>query len=195
MILRLDLHRADTMWLIEKLSLFNKTMEQGLTDSRQTDRIVIDNYPIESHDDFDTYNERLHEHRLLFEQDFPSQVRYSFVILAYTIFEDRAKALCGELNMRKIIVGKVLSDKPGFVKNLKRFFTSVWVKEQMWKEVSDFSTIRNCLIHADGRPSRVNREGTRKNTFSVVKKTTACPLMERGEFRSKVSIVLMWFHS
>ena len=142
------------MWLIETLSIFHKTMEQGLEDSRWMNRIGVDNYPIESQDDFDDYNERLHEHKLLFEQDFPSKVRYSFVTLAYMVFEDRAKALCSELNTRKIIVDKVLSEGPGFVKHLKDFLSTDWVTEEMWKELFAFTTIRNCLIHSDGRPGR-----------------------------------------
>jgi hypothetical protein len=162
-VLRIDFHRADTMWLIEKLSLYLETMEGALRESHQLDRDRIDSYVISSSDDLDDRSEELHVHNLLFQQDFPSKVRYSFLTLAYSVLEDRTKALADELIKRGIVVGRTLKKSPdeGHMQSVRRFlpaeYGSVHVAPALWEELFDFSLIRNCIIHANGKPDDMRK--------------------------------------
>lgn len=94
------------MWLIEKLGLYLDSMEAAVAASRTEDRKRINRIQMNSQDDFDDRQEELYRHQLLFEKDFPSKLRYSFLVMLYIIFESRSKALCKELNGRKIVEGK-----------------------------------------------------------------------------------------
>jgi hypothetical protein len=161
LILKIDLHRANTMWLIEKLSLYLKTIEKALDESRHVDRDRIESYLINSQDDLCNQDEELHVHNLLFKQDFPSKARYSFLTLAYTVLEDRTKALCGEFIKRKLVIGLRLEERSdeSHLQSVRRFlpieYQSTHVASAMWDELFDFSSIRNCIVHANGNPSNM----------------------------------------
>lgn len=111
MILKLDLFRSDTMWLIEKLGLYLDSMERAIVDVRIKDRERINRLNIKTQDDFDDQQEHLHLHALLFDEDFPSKLRYSFLLMSYFLFESASKALGEELNRRRKIIGRRLNGK------------------------------------------------------------------------------------
>jgi uncharacterized protein YutE (UPF0331/DUF86 family) len=172
--IRIDDFRANTEWMMQALSLYYQTVEQAMADNRRLARVNIDAHPIESPDDYDDYQEELHSFRVIHEEDFPSKIRYSFVTLTYSIFEERAKALCIELNTRKIIM-KELEEKPkgGFVAGLKRFFPHGYLHQTMRRELDDFRHVRNCLVHSNGRPDR-------EEAARVVEKTQSLSLNKDG---------------
>jgi len=174
------------MWLIEKLSLYLKTIEQALDESRQADRDRMESYIISSHDDLDYKNEELHMHNLLFEQDFPSKVRYSFLTLAYTVFEDRTKALCGEFIKRNLVTGTRFDKRSNesHLQSVRRFLTieyqSKYVAPDIWDELTDFSLIRNCIVHANGNLSDMRNL---RRFHDIVVKTVGLSLDKDGYIR------------
>lgn len=176
-ILRIDWFRSDTMWLIEKLGLYLDSMEAAIAASRMDDRKRIDRLQINSQDDFDDRQEELYRHQLLFEKDFPSKLRYSFLVMLYIIFESRSKSLCKELNKRKIVEGKSYEKKgdESFTKALRRFFEAepsklTFIKTKVWTELSDFNGIRSCVVHGNGD---VNTWNQRPRVMQIIKKNKA----------------------
>lgn len=106
MYLILDHHRANTMWVVEKLGLYLNSMELAMDEIRREDKERIEEVSLNSAHDFDELREQLHLHELLYEKDFSSKLRYSFLILVYTMFETRTKALWQELVDRGIVPSK-----------------------------------------------------------------------------------------
>lgn len=190
LILRIDLHRADTMWLIEKLSLYLKTIEKALDESRRFDKDRIESYIINSHSALDDKSEELHLHNLLFEQDFPSKVRYSFLTLAYTVLEDRTKALCEEFIKRNLVTGLRLDKRAneGHLQSVRRFlpieYQSRYVAPASWDELTDFSLIRNCIVHANGDPSDMRNP---QRFHDIIVKTAGLSLDKNGHINVGVA--------
>jgi len=85
-------------------------MESAIDSVRQEDRDRIKQIEITSADDIDNQREHLHLHTLLFEEDFPSKLRYSFVLLSYMLFESRCKELAKELSKREQTGGLTLKN-------------------------------------------------------------------------------------
>ena len=184
-ILRIDWFRSDTMWLIEKLSLYLTVMEKAITEGRSNDRERIARIEINSADDFDDQMEELHRHELLFEKDFPSKLRYSFLVMSYILFESRSKALCAELIHRKIIEGKRLELKgdEALPRSVRRFFESepnkvTFIKTSVWTELSDLNALRNCIVHGNGD---VENWGKRPRVMQIIHKNKARGLSVTGD--------------
>lgn len=207
-ILRIDWFRSDTMWLIEKLSLYLTSMEKAIAEGRTNDRERIARIEINSADDFDDQREELHLHELLFEKDFPSKLRYSFLVTSYILFESRSKALCAELNHRKIIEGKRLELKgdEGLPQSVRRFFESepnkvTFIKTSVWTELSDLNALRNCIVHGSGD---VENWGKRGRVMQIIHKneTRGLSLNEDGFLqieadycRQVVEVIRQFFHT
>ncbi|HXQ36439.1 MAG TPA: hypothetical protein VN843_20670 [Anaerolineales bacterium] len=176
---RIDDFRANTEWMMQTLSLYYQTIEQAMAENRRLNRVNIDARSIESQDDFDDYQEELDQFKLIHEEDFTSKVRYTFVSLTYSIFEERAKALCQELKTRKIIMQE-LEEKPrgGFVAGLKRFFPHGYMHQTMRRELDDLRLIRNCLVHSNGRPDNVRSDY--EQVSRVLEKNRSLSLNQEG---------------
>ena len=186
MIIKSDLFRADTEWLFEKLGRYLESMESAIDSVRQEDRHRIKQIEINSADDIDNQQEHLHVHALLFEEDFPSKLRYSFVLVSYMLFESRCKELARELNQRGKISGrtlKKLSDE-SFPQAVKRFLEGspnplIAIDESVWSELGEINTLRNCIVHVNGDVEAFNQ---RANIVEIIQKRTGqgLSLNERG---------------
>lgn len=206
-ILRLDWFRSDTMWLIEKFGLYLTSMEKAIAAGREEDRARINRIDINSEYAFDDQKEELHRHKLLFEEAFPSQLRYSFLVMSYILFESRSKALGKELNDRKIVVGKTLKQKPGesFPQSVRRFFEAephrlTFIEPATWTELSDLNELRNCIVHRSGEVDSTDR-GDRVRQIIHGNKATGlsldeneCLHVELGYCRHVVEVIKQFFH-
>lgn len=206
-ILRLDWFRSDTMWLIEKFGLYLSSMEKAIAAGREEDRERINRIDINSEYDFDDQKEELHRHKLLFEKAFPSQLRYSFLVMSYILFESRSKALGEELKERKIVVGKALKQKPGesFPQSVQRFFEAepnslTFIKAATWTELSDLNELRNCIVHRSGEVDSTTK-GDRVRQIIRENKAKGLSLdgdgvlhVELGYCRHVVEIIKQFFH-
>ena len=158
MILKLDLFRSDTMWLIEKLGLYLDSMDTAIADARLKDRERIDRLNIKTQDGFDDQQEHLYLHALLFDEDFPSKLRYSFLLMSYIVFESASKALGEELNRRKIVGPKLEKKRKNgesWPQAVRRFLESEpnsirIIDAAMWTELFAFNDLRNCIVHRGG---------------------------------------------
>lgn len=195
------------MWLIEKLGLYLDSMEDAIAAGRKQDRERISRMALNSQDDFDDQQEELHRHNLLFEKDFPSKLRYSFLVMAYILFESRSKALGKELIRRKIVAGKSLEPKgESFTKAVRTFFEAepnkiTFIKTAIWTELSDFNGLRNCIVHGNGD---VNNWKHRVKVMQVIQKnkTKGLSLNEEGFLqideiycRHMLDVVKHFFHT
>lgn len=183
--LRLDLFRADTGWLIEKLGLYLNTMESSIEISRRIDDERISQIEIDSEFDLGLQQEELHVHRLLFEDDFPSKLRYSFLVLSYIVFESRCKALVKELN-RRDIVKNVQMEKKGdesLVDSMRRFLEMqphkiTCVSGTVWTELSDLKALRSCIVHGSGDVKNWNQ---RQRIMQLIHKNNSKGLLLNEE--------------
>jgi hypothetical protein len=164
MILKSDLFRADTEWLFEKLDLYLESMESAINSVRQEDRDRIKQIEITSPDDIDNQREHLHLHALLFEEDFPSKLRYSFILLSYMLFESRCKELAKELSDRGQAGGLTLKKRSGesFPQAVKRFLRRlpkplIAISESIWSEFDEINSLRNCIVHVNGDVEAFNQ--------------------------------------
>lgn len=209
LILRIDLFRADTMWLIEKLTRYLDVVEASIDSSRYIDGERISRIEIVSEYDLGDQQEELHLHRLLFERDFPSKLRYSFLVLAFIVFETRSKALCKELDRRQVVVDGRKLDKKGdesFVNTMRRFLETephriVYVKQPVWTELSDFNALRSCIIHGNGDVTNWNQ---RQRIMQIIQKNKAKGLVldedgfveiEPMYCRHVVQVIKEYFHT
>ena len=183
-------------------------MEKAITEGRSKDRERIARIEINSSDDFDDQREELHRHELLFEKDFPSKLRYSFLVTSYILFESRSKALCTELNHRKIIEGKRLELKgdEALPRSVRRFFESepnkvTFIKTSVWTELSDLNGLRNCIVHGSGD---VENSVQRARVMQIIHKNKARGLsltedgflqVEADYCRQVVEVIKQFFHT
>ncbi len=174
MILKREPFRADTEWLIEKVSLYVGSVEKAIADACEEDKARIKRMNINSADDFDSQREELHVHRLLFEEDFPSKLRYSFVLLCYMFFESRTKELAEELKGRKLSPDGMPKRKPGesFPDLVKRFLETrlnngIFLDASFWDQLVDLNNVRNCIVHVNGD---VNGDWDRSRILKTVER-------------------------
>jgi hypothetical protein len=186
MILKSDLFRANKEWLFEKLGLYLESMESAIDSVRQEDRDWIRQIEITSADDIDDQQEHLHLHALLFEEDFPSKLRYSFILLSYMLFESRCKELAKELSNRGQAGGLTLKKDSGesFPQAVRRFLRClpkplITVNESIWFEFDEINNLRNCIVHVNGD---VEAFSQREAIVEIIKKKTGqgLTLNERG---------------
>ncbi len=182
--LKLDLHRADTIWLIEKLYLYLDVVEKALDESRRTDVERISSFEPVSENDLGSQAEEWHAHELLFEIDFPSKARWSFIILVYTVFEIRTVALSEEMINRGLVIGRKFKKHPdGHVKAVRQFlpveYRSTHVSKDIWSRLCDLRLVRNCIVHANGRPENVEKS-KRHATLNVVRRTEGLSMNDDG---------------
>lgn len=141
-------------------------------------------------------------------KDFPSKLRYSFLIMSYIIFESRSKALCKELNQRKVVEGKTWQKggDESFTDSIRRFFEAepnklTFVKTTIWTELSGFNALRNCIVHGSGD---VNNWNQRQGVMQVIHKNNAKGLslnedgfvqIEPDYCRHVCAVVKQFFHT
>lgn len=185
MYLILDHHRADTMWFVEKLSLYLNSMEAAIEDIRRTDKRRIEQVPLLSSDDFDAQREELHLHELVFEKDFSSKLRYSFLILVYTMLETRTKALWQELVDRGIVGQRKFKkrDKKSHLESIQYYLSSEpkvdCVEEGTWDVLLNFEAIRHCFVHTSGNVDEMNGDKP-EQLRQIIKDTGGLSINEEG---------------
>jgi hypothetical protein len=181
--LRIDFHRHKTTWFIEKLSLYLDAMETSIKESRRVDQERIEQIPLESADDFDDRSEELHLLELL-EKDFSSKLRYSFLILVYTMLEIRTKALWRELASRRMVGNREFEKgKKSHLASVRFYLSSepkvACTDSRLWSELLNFEAIRHCLVHTGGNIDEMDR-GKPEKLKKIVRNSEGLSISDDG---------------
>ena len=83
-----DWERSETSWLLADLHHYLDTMEAALEDTRALHRSTLQTSAHEYDDEVER-EEAWREHYTRFEEEFPTKLRYSFLILLHSYLEAR----------------------------------------------------------------------------------------------------------
>lgn len=150
----IDWHRAETIWLLDDLLDYLDTLEKELGNSKERDLARIRAFYCREDDEPERSTE-LYDHYQRFEHRLPSMLRYSFIVLLFILFEDRAKSLCLEIKKRNSSILIDLGElKGGAVERVKLFLTKVIVifstDSVHWKKLEILQKVRDCIVHTNG---------------------------------------------
>lgn len=160
-LINFDVHRWETNFAFDKLRDYFEAVERQFEAVREEERARTDLTPPPglSEDDYqEWYSEHQAEVQFIeerYELDFPSKMRFSFIILLHIMLEDRLRATCNEIQRRKAltITEKDLRGAPfERVKNfLKKIAGINFENQKGWQELKDLQMIRDCIVHTNGR--------------------------------------------
>jgi hypothetical protein len=107
------------------------------------------------------------EHIVRFSEEYPKQLRYSFIIQLFVALESRGKALCNEVNNRNKELLLTVNDlqRGGNLRGIRTFLSKVYpipdVTGDQWKHLDDLRVIRNCLVHKNGQIDPTDKDAAR----------------------------------
>lgn len=145
-----DMHRCETSLTLENYRDYVVMAEEqfGKVFKVEEERVSL-GCPSEEELQTELY---LFEER--FKKDFPSKLRYSFVVLLQIIFETRLKAACDEIVKRKGLLLKERDLKGAPLERAKMFLHKVaYVRlksDNPWQELNNHQKVRDCIVHANG---------------------------------------------
>ena len=109
----MDEHRSETDSCLRILRDYLKTVEQALETFEPQAKMAIDAKWKKIRGQFvQAVNEKI-QHIVRFSDEYPKQLRYSFIIQLYIALESRGKALCDEINKRNKQLLLSVSDLQG----------------------------------------------------------------------------------
>src|ERR1700730_11894206 len=90
--------------------------------------------------------EYVHAHRAAI----PRYLSYTFVIQVYSLFEELANDLHGELKKRESIPSPTKLKSHDFLRLFKAFAEKVGISFDRWSALDDFKNVRNNIVHSGG---------------------------------------------
>lgn len=166
--LHIDWERSETTWLLADLAQYLDTLEAVLEDTRALHRSTLQTSEHE-YDEEAEWDEAWREHYRRFEEQFPTKLRYSFLILLYSYLEARTKSFCKELLSRRVVTGGAFRKRAQktYLESVREFFSryppladAAWPH---WLPLLAHEQLRNCIVHHNGiitdypHPDRIQR--------------------------------------
>jgi len=138
---------------VDSLGHYLDVMEQQLEAAKldAQERVLQD-----SQDDLAEWQLAMQQHTVKHDMFFLNFFRYSFVVLAILVVEDR---LC---RLSRIVARKRGGEAPSpgseVLKGYRRYLVGkkVCVPEALWGPVHDLNKLRNCVVHAGGKVNASN---------------------------------------
>lgn len=154
-----DFHRFDTKFLIDNLDAYIQETERHFEELQKNARKSIPDIPRDdSDDDYSYWRNEVNIYEERYEKDFPSKIRYSFVVLLHIIFETRLHAACNEIAKRNNIDLKENDLRGGPIERARNYLTkkaNVKISNQIaWQVMTDHQKIRDCIVHTNGDISK-----------------------------------------
>ena len=182
-----DWERAETAWLLSDLRQYLDTMELSLQNTKQLEysALQISRPKYEDEVEWDTM---WREHCNSFEDDFPTKLRYSFLILLYSYLETRTKSFCKQLLLRRLVTGSEFKKKGDLshLASVREFFRRYECLADeispLWSPLLDFERVRNCIVHVNGVISDAKPKD-RSEITGYIERTEGISRGARGEIR------------
>ena len=152
-----DAHRWATEFAIDNIQDYVETMEVQFDTLRklEKEKIPQNQPPGLSEEDYAEWQAEINFFEERYERDFPSKIRYSFLVLLYIVFETRLRAACDEITRRGNLDLKEKELKGSPIERARIFLekvAKVAVKDQVtWQSIVDFQKVRDCIVHLNGR--------------------------------------------
>lgn len=160
-LLNWDMHRWETEFALSNLKDYLEMAESQFEVVREMERTRADSDPPShlSEEDYLEWQAEWQAEILFIEEryecDFPSKIRYSFVVLLHIVLEDRLRAACDEIFRRRNLEIREKDLKGSLIERAKAFLdkvAKVSIKnQQAWQGLKDFQMIRDCIVHANGQ--------------------------------------------
>lgn len=109
-----------------------------------------------------------------FNEDYGPFFRQSFLIAFHSLVERSLEKVCDEIRKARGLEFKATDFRGGTLEQAKVFLTKVakipFQKLKNWQDLTDLTTIRNCLVHAEGKISQMKSAGDRDRLWVLVEK-------------------------
>lgn len=160
MLINWDVHRWETNFAFDNLKDYLELVESQFETVRELERNRTNFAPppgmseCEYLEWYDDYKAEVMFFEDRYERDFPSKIRYSFIVLLHIVLEERLSATCKEIVKRKGLAVAEKYSKGAALERAKTFLIEVAAinfDKQGWQELKDFQMIRNCIVHTNGR--------------------------------------------
>ena len=166
-----DAHRWETIYNLDNMFDYMEMMENQYAKVRKIKKETIAKVPAGlSEEEFLEWQSQLDLHEERYERDFPSKMRYSFLVLLHIIFETRLLSACNEISRRRNIdiKEKQLKGPPIERANIfLRRIVHIFPKNQKpWQTLSDLQKVRDCIVHANGKVSESRDKKHFEDVFS-----------------------------
>jgi hypothetical protein len=151
------MHRWETEFAFDSLADYLDIIEGQFESVRKLESNRIQQNPPAglSEEEFAEYQSEIQFFEDRYERDFPSKIRYSFVVLLYIVLETRLRAVCDEISKRinldlreRDLKGAIMERAKAFLKKVAKLPNG---DPMVWQWMSDFQKVRDCIVHTNGR--------------------------------------------
>jgi len=152
-----DLHRWNTESAFDNLADYLEIIEDQFESFRESGRKQISNTPPaglseEEYAEWQSENQFFEDR---YDLDFPSKIRYSFVIMLHIIIENHLRAACNEISKRRSFEIRESDLRGTAIERAKTFLGKIaklQIGDQtIWQWLNDFQKVRDCIVHANGQ--------------------------------------------
>ena len=153
--MHIDWERSETSWLLRDLDRYLDTMEAALEDTRALHRSTLRASEHEYAEETE-WDEAWREHYRRFDEQFPTKLRYSFLILLHSYLEARTRSFCKELLSRRIVTSGSFTKRrrKTHLESVEEFFSRYRpladAARPHWGPLLAHEQLRNCIVHHNG---------------------------------------------
>lgn len=157
MMINWDMHRWETEFAFDNLADYLDIIEGQFESFRDMERNKIPRNPPTglSEEQLADWHSEINLFEEQYDRDFPSKIRYSFLILLYIILETRLRAACDEISNRRSLEKKESDIRSAALERAKVFLKKVAKlpsgDQIVWEWLMDFQKVRNCIVHSNGQ--------------------------------------------
>ena len=159
-----DMHRWETSHQLYILKDYIQLMEAQFEKVKNEELITIRKRPkFENEVEYHEWQSIVDYQEMIFEEQMPTKLRYSFVVQIWIIVENRLNELCSEIKSRNKLDINANEFKGSQIEKAKIFLKKVAkinLEQSQWTKVKQFQLIRDCIIHADGNIRKSNKAST-----------------------------------
>ncbi len=188
-LLPFDAHRSATEYEIKLLSDYLQIAQKAVGHAEKKAKNDFDRFVAKIKDQQlrEFYASQLLRHAALFREELPMRVRYGFILLLYSVFETRSRALCLEIQRRTPELRLRLADLRGSrsiqgVFIFLRKLANISIPEQ--HSLDQLRIIRNCIAHVNGC---VDDDDSPKRVRKVVRESKGAHVDRNGYIMLKAT--------
>lgn len=156
-----DVHRWETDFAFSSLKDYLEMVEKQFETVREIERARTNLTPPPGLTE-EEYQEWCSEYQAevlsfeeRYERDFPSKIRYSFIVILHIVLEDRLRATCNEIHNRRDLPIKEKDLKGAPLERVSTFLKKIaaidYNNQSVWQKLKDLQMIRDCIVHTNGK--------------------------------------------